>query len=194
MAIKQTSDFSNFDKLDIRIGRIIKVEDSLSKKPAYRLTIDFGPDVGIKVSCGAYRNYGKDELTGKLVVGVVNFEPKKMGPETSEVLVLGVQNEKQEIIYLSYPSTDFHAVCAEIVQFAIVKPGAPDIFKEIIHVLGEPFRVVSHDPGVFAHYWLRGAQVFQVIAFLPFYKYQAERPFKFGYYFQRIAVKQAYSV
>lgn len=105
MPIKPIADFDNFEKLDIRVGRIINVEDSQTKKPTYRLTIDFGEELGIKVSCGAYRNYAKEELTGKLIIGVVNFGPKKMGPEVSEVLVLGVQNEKQEIIYLT-PQSD----------------------------------------------------------------------------------------
>ena len=83
------------------MGKIIKVEDSLSKKPTYRLTVDFGPEICIKVSCGAYRNYSKDELVGKQVIGVVNFPSKKMGPEISEVLILGVSNDKGETIYLT---------------------------------------------------------------------------------------------
>lgn len=102
---KPTADFTNFESLDIRVGRIIKVEDADTKKPTYRLTIDFGSDIGLKVSCGAYRNYEKDELMGKLIIGVINFAPKKMGPEVSEVLVLGVPNEKHETIYLT-PQSD----------------------------------------------------------------------------------------
>lgn len=97
---KGSADFSNFDALDIRVGRIIKVEDAQTKKPTYRMTVDFGPAVGQKISCGAYRNYSKEELVGKEVVGIVNFGAKKMGPEVSEALILGVPNEKGETIYL----------------------------------------------------------------------------------------------
>ena len=99
--MKIQSEYSNFGALDIRIGKVIDVQDSLSKKPTYRITVDFGPEIGRKVSCGAYRNYQKDDLIGKLVAGVVNFAPKKMGPELSEVLILGAKNEKGEVIYLT---------------------------------------------------------------------------------------------
>ncbi len=99
--MKDITSFENFDALDIRIGRIVKVEDAETKKPTYRLTIDFGPEVGTKVSCGAYRNYPKEDLLGKQIVAVLNFGVKQMGPEKSEVLVLGVANEKGETIYLA---------------------------------------------------------------------------------------------
>jgi len=65
------------------------------------MTIDFGPEIGHKVSCGAYRNYPREELIGKLIIGVINFGMKQMGPEKSEVLVLGVKNDKGETIYLT---------------------------------------------------------------------------------------------
>ncbi len=83
-------EFADFDKVDMRVGRIIAVEDSSSRKPTYRFRVDFGPEIGIKVSCAALRNYSKDELLNQLVIAVVNFPPKKMGPELSEVLILGV--------------------------------------------------------------------------------------------------------
>jgi tRNA-binding protein len=100
MSKKPTSNFSNFSALDIRVGKIINVEDAETKKPTYRLTVDFGPEIGIKKSCGAYRNYSKEFLMGKQVIGVLNFEAKKMGPEISEVLILGVPNSKGETIFL----------------------------------------------------------------------------------------------
>ena len=100
MNIKPSADYSHFSALDIRVGKIIKVEDSQTKKPTYRLTVDFGLEIGIKKSCGAYRNYSKEFLIGKQVIGVVNFEAKKMGPEVSEVLILGVPNSKGETIFL----------------------------------------------------------------------------------------------
>jgi tRNA-binding protein len=101
MTVKPTADFRNFEALDIRAGRIIQVDDARTRKPTYRLTIDFGPEIGTKVSCGAYRNYPKEALLGKMVVCVVNFGTKKMGPETSEVLVLGIANAAGETIYLT---------------------------------------------------------------------------------------------
>ena len=82
--------FDDFEKVDMRVGRIVKVEDSLARKPTYRFTLDFGPEIGEKKSCAALTNYSKEELQGQLVIAVVNFPPKKMGPETSEVLILGV--------------------------------------------------------------------------------------------------------
>jgi len=101
MALKPTADFANFDALDIRAGRIVQVEDARTRKPTYRLTIDFGPEIGSKVSCGSYRTYAKDDLIGKTVICVVNFAAKKMGPEISEVLVLGIANAAGETIYLT---------------------------------------------------------------------------------------------
>ena len=103
--MKKTALFGSFDELDIRVGRVVSAEEALTRKPTYRLTIDFGPEVGTKRSCGAYRNYPVGALVGHLVIGVVNFAPKRMGPEVSEVLVLGVQNSEGEIIYLT-PESD----------------------------------------------------------------------------------------
>ncbi len=97
---KSISDYASFAALDIRVGKIIRVEDANTKKPTYRITVDFGASVGTKVSCGAYRNYKQEELLGKQIIGIVNFSAKKMGPETSEVLILGVPNPKGETIYL----------------------------------------------------------------------------------------------
>lgn len=103
--MKRTALFDSFDELDIRVGRVLSVEEALTRKPTYRLTIDFGPEVGVKRSCGAYRNYPADALVGRLVIAVVNFGPKQMGPETSEVLVLGVENSDGQTIYLT-PESD----------------------------------------------------------------------------------------
>jgi tRNA-binding protein len=81
-----------FPALDLRVGRVVAVEEAQTKKPTYRLTIDFGPNIGTKVSCGGYRHYPVEALIGRLVVGVVNLPPKVMGPERSEVLVLGAED------------------------------------------------------------------------------------------------------
>jgi tRNA-binding protein len=99
--MKPVADYAHFEALDIRVGRVLKVEDARSRKPTYRLTIDFGAEIGVKVSCGAYRNYAPEELTGRVVIAVVNFPEKRMGPEVSQVLVLGVTNAQGETIHLT---------------------------------------------------------------------------------------------
>lgn len=87
--------FDDFAKVDVRVGRITKVEDfPEARKPMYKMTIDFGPELGTKQSCGQYtQNYSKDELEGRLVLGVVNFRPRQIGPALSEVLTLGVSDD-----------------------------------------------------------------------------------------------------
>lgn len=85
-----------FDKLEIRLGRVISVEEEPSApKKAYRLKIDFGK-FGIKTSVGRFTQHSHDELLNKLVLGVLNFEPRQIGDATSEVLVLGVQYPKAD--------------------------------------------------------------------------------------------------
>lgn len=83
--------FESFAELDVRVGTILSVERAETKKATYRMTIDFGDEIGVKVSCGAYNNYTAPALVGRQIVAVVNFGPKRMGPELSEVLVLGVE-------------------------------------------------------------------------------------------------------
>jgi tRNA-binding protein len=100
MSAKPITNYSSFAALDIRVGKILAVEDARTKKPTYRLTVDFGPEIGVKKSCGAYKNYSKEFLLGNLVVGVLNFGPKQMGPELSEVLILGVPNPNGDTIFL----------------------------------------------------------------------------------------------
>ena len=86
--------YEDFQKLDIRVGKIIEVSDfPEAKKPAYQLTIDFGPEIGIKTSSvQAVGAHAKNELLGMLVVCVVNFPPKLVGSFISEVLTLGFRN------------------------------------------------------------------------------------------------------
>ena len=104
MPKKAIASFASFDALDIRAGRILEVEDAQTRTPTYRLTIDLGPKLGHKVSCGAYRSYAKDALIGRTVICVTNLGPKKMGPEVSDVLVLGISKQNGETIYLSTES------------------------------------------------------------------------------------------
>jgi len=93
----------DFEKLDIRVGKIIEVNDfPEAKKPAYKLRIDFGPEIGIKnSSVQIVALYIKDELINKLVLGVVNFPPRQIGPFESEVLTLGVPDENGKVILIT---------------------------------------------------------------------------------------------
>ncbi|MGI9626498.1 MAG: protein secretion chaperonin CsaA [Longimicrobiales bacterium] len=103
--MKEQAEYASFQALDIRVGRIVKVEEAETRKPTYRMTVDFGEEVGLKVSCGALTNYPKEELEGRQVIGIVNFPALKMGPERSEVLILGAPNEDGATIHLK-PESD----------------------------------------------------------------------------------------
>lgn len=91
--------FEDFKKLDIRVGKIVSVEDfPEAKKPAYKIKIDFGV-LGIKkTSAQLTELYSKDGLLGKQVIAVLNFPPKQVGNFISEVLILGALNEKGVIL------------------------------------------------------------------------------------------------
>ena len=93
--------YEDFQKLDIRVGRIVEVEDfPEAKKPAYKLKIDLG-EIGVKKSSAQLvKNYTKEELKGKLVLCVVNFPPRQIGPVTSEVLTLGVPDQNHECVLI----------------------------------------------------------------------------------------------
>jgi tRNA-binding protein len=83
-------EYDDFAKVDMRVGRIVTVEDfPEARRPAWKLRIDFGPELGVKRSSAQITNYTREELEGRLVVGVVNFPPRQIGPVRSEVLVLG---------------------------------------------------------------------------------------------------------
>lgn len=99
--------YDDFTQVDIRVGRIIQVEDfPEARKPAYKLTIDFGAEIGMKRSSAQITtHYTKEELRGKLIVAVVNFPPKRVGPFVSEVLTLGVPDETGGVVLL-YPTQE----------------------------------------------------------------------------------------
>ena len=83
-------DWDDFAKVDVRVGRIVEVSDfPEARKPAWRLRIDFGPEIGVKRSSAQITNYTKEELEGRLVLAVVNLPPRQVGPYLSEVLTLG---------------------------------------------------------------------------------------------------------
>jgi tRNA-binding protein len=94
-------DFDDFIKVDVRVGRITRVEDfPEARKPAWKLWLDFGPEIGEKRSSAQITNYTREELEGSLVMAVVNFPPRQIGPVRSEVLVLGVPDEEGRVILL----------------------------------------------------------------------------------------------
>lgn len=95
--------YDDFLKLDIRVGKIIAVDDfPEARKPAYKLTIDFGSEIGIKDSSAQIiKYYQKEELIGKLVLGVVNFPARQIGPFISETLTLGVPDADHECILIT---------------------------------------------------------------------------------------------
>ncbi|MDQ3123668.1 MAG: tRNA-binding protein [bacterium] len=101
------STYEDFEKLDIRVGRIIEVSDfPEARNPSYKLKIDFGLDIGIKKSCAQLpHNYSKEELQGMLVLGVVNFPLRQIGPAVSEVLTLGVPDTDGNCILIT-PAQD----------------------------------------------------------------------------------------
>jgi len=101
-----TINYEDFEKIDIRVGKIVQVEDfPEAKKPAYKLKIDFGADIGFKVSSvQAIGAHTKEELLNMLVCCVMNFPVKRIGPFESEVLTLGFQNSEGSGWVLITPS------------------------------------------------------------------------------------------
>ena len=90
----------------MRVGRVSRVEEfPEARKPAWKLFIDFGPELGEKRSSAQITNYAREELEGRLVVAVVNFPPRRIGPFESEVLVLGASDADGLVILLA-PDTD----------------------------------------------------------------------------------------
>jgi tRNA-binding protein len=96
-----TVSFDDFLRVDIRVGRVTAVEAfPEARKPAWKLTIDFGPEVGVKRSSAQITHYSREALEGRLVVGVVNFPPRQIGPFRSEVLVLGALDDAKGVVLL----------------------------------------------------------------------------------------------
>ena len=98
--------WDEFMRVDMRVGRIVEVEDfPEARKPAWKLTIDFGEPIGIKRSSAQITNYEREALEGRRVVAVVNFPPRQIGPVRSEVLVLGASDAEGRVILLA-PDAD----------------------------------------------------------------------------------------
>jgi tRNA-binding protein len=93
--------WEQFEAVEMRVGRIVAVEDfPEARVPAWKLEIDFGPEIGSRRSSAQITNYSRDELEGSVIVAVVNFPPKRIGPFTSEVLVLGALDDERGVILL----------------------------------------------------------------------------------------------
>ena len=94
-------EWEDFEKVDMRVGRIVAVENfPEARKPAWKLRIDFGAEIGEKRASAQVTNYSREELEGRLVVAVVNFPPRQIGPVRSEVLVLGAVAADHPVLLL----------------------------------------------------------------------------------------------
>ncbi|NOX46725.1 MAG: tRNA-binding protein [Chlorobi bacterium] len=95
-----TINWNDFENVDLRVGTIVEVMDfPEAKKPAYKLRIDFGKEIGLKKSSAQITHlYPKEELLGKQIIGVVNFPPKQIGPFVSECLVTGFSCEDTSVV------------------------------------------------------------------------------------------------
>lgn len=94
--------YQDFDRVDVRVGRIVRVEPfPEARKPALKLTIDFGAPLGLrKSSAQVTAHYRADDLVGRLILAVVNMPPKQIGPFISEVLTLGVPDARGEVVLI----------------------------------------------------------------------------------------------
>jgi tRNA-binding protein len=94
-------EWEDFEKVEMRVGRIVAVDDfPQARKPAWKLRVDFGDEIGEKTSSAQITNYSREQLEGRLVVGVVNFPPRQIGPVRSEVLVLGAVAEDHPVLLI----------------------------------------------------------------------------------------------
>ena len=102
-----TITLAQFQDVDMRVGKILDVEDfPEARNPSYKLTIDFGPEIGTKQSSAKLPDfYGKDDLVGRQVVAVVNFPPMRVAGFKSEVLVLGAMQQDERVILLQPDAT-----------------------------------------------------------------------------------------
>ena len=100
--MSSTISFDDFMKVAIRVGRIVSVQEfPEARKPAYKLVIDFGPEIGRKKSSAQLpARYRQEELMNRIVLAVVNFPPRQIGPFMSEVLTLGVPDDQGRVVLI----------------------------------------------------------------------------------------------
>jgi tRNA-binding protein len=93
--------FGEFQQIDMRVGRVVSVGDfPEARNPAWKLEIDFGPELGVKRSSAQIKHYAREQLEGRLVIGVVNFPPRRIATFESEVLVLGAIDPAKGVVLL----------------------------------------------------------------------------------------------
>jgi tRNA-binding protein len=107
MSLSEQIQFGEFQRVDVRVGKIVAADTfPEARKPAYRLQIDFGAEIGVKKSSAQLtQRYTREELVGRLVLGVVNFPPRQIGPFMSEVLTLGLPDGSGNVV-LVVPDRD----------------------------------------------------------------------------------------
>jgi len=94
--------WDEFARVDMRVGRIVEAEEfPEARKPAWKLRVDFGEEIGVRRSSAQITNYAREDLVGRLVVAVVNFPPKQIGPVRSECLVLGTYTGDGVVLLLA---------------------------------------------------------------------------------------------
>ena len=93
--------FDEFQRIDMRVGRVLSVKEfPEARNPAWKLEIDFGPEIGVRGSSAQITHYPREELEGRLVIGVVNFPPRRIATFDSEVLVLGAIDPQKGVVLL----------------------------------------------------------------------------------------------
>ena len=101
MGLLPDIDYEHFAAVEMRVGRIVEVEEfPEARNPAWKLRVDLGPEIGVRRSSARITNYSREQLQGRLVVAVVNFPPRQIGPVRSEVLVLGAVDDDGVVILL----------------------------------------------------------------------------------------------
>lgn len=103
----KTITWQQFESVELRAGRVIEVEDfPEAHRPAWKISVDFGPEIGVKKTSARVRDlYAREDLLGRLVLGVVNFPPKQIGPVRSEFLICGFYREDGAVV-LAVPERD----------------------------------------------------------------------------------------